>query len=252
MPRYLTRRLLGIHFLGFLALATCIALAAWQWDRAHIAPTQTSIKELVPFEKLSPLRDFLPLASVGAKTKVSGTWQPGERILLPERIPDGPGLVNPNPDEIVVKEFVGPIGFWVVDILELADGSSLGVVRGFTTDPKSVPAATGTSEVLGVLQPSEDAPDVHLVNELQLLTTNMITAKAKTIAHDGYLVANVGDGGLTTVVPIMAPSTTSKLHLRNVIYTFNWLIFGLIVFAMWIQIVRDELGSNALLENRGN
>jgi cytochrome oxidase assembly protein ShyY1 len=242
----------GIHFLGFLALASCIALAAWQWDRAHMAPNATSVKESVPFEKLSPLRDFLPLASVGAETKVAGTWQPGERILLPNRIANGPSLVNPNPSETASYGFVDPVGFWVVDILELADGSSLGVVRGFTTDPKLVPDANGRTEISGVLQPSEDAPDVHLVNDLQLLTTNMITEKAKTIAHDGYLVASIGDGGLTTVVPIMAPSTTTKLHIRNVIYTFNWLIFGLIVFAMWFQVIRDELESNALLENEGN
>jgi cytochrome oxidase assembly protein ShyY1 len=252
MSRYLTRKMIGIHFLGFLALASCLALAAWQWDRAHMAQSPTSSQESVPFEKLSPLRDFLPLSSVGAKTKVSGIWQPGERILLPERIPNGPSLVNPNPDKIVFKEFVAPIGFWVVDILELADGSSVGVVRGFTTDPKSTPAAVGRAEVSGVLQPSEDAPDVHLVNKLQLLTTNMITAKAKTIAHDGYLVANAGDGDLTPVVPIVAPSHKSKLHVRNVIYTFNWLIFGLIVLAMWRQIVRDELESTTLLENRRN
>lgn len=244
MSRYFSRGLLGIHFLGVLAFSACIALALWQWDRAHVATTTTTIPESVSFEELSPLRDFLPAGSVGVETTVSGIWQPDERILMPERIADGQGMVNPNPEQEAIAEFVEPIGYWVVDILELNDGSSLGVVRGFTAEPDSFPLATGSDEITGVMQPSENAPGVHLVNDIPLLTTELITENARTIAHDGYFVSSTFVPGLDQVTPILDKPVDSGLHVRNVIYTFNWLIFAAIVLFMWARIARDELAES--------
>lgn len=241
MARYFSRALLGIHFLGVLAFATCIALAMWQWDRAHVTSPVSVSSELVPFEELSPLRDFLPAASVGVKTSVNGTWQPDERIIMPERVGDGPVMVNPNPEQSAIVEFVGPIGAWVVDVLELSDGSSLGVVRGFTENPESFPLATGSAELTGVMQPSENAPGVHLVNDIPLLTTELITENARTIAHDGYFVSSTIVDGLDLVTPILDKPVESGLHVRNVVYTFNWLIFAGIVLFMWARIARDKL-----------
>lgn len=249
MSRYFSRSLLGIHLLGVLAVAACIFLAAWQWDRAHISRSEAIPSESFTFEKLSPLRDFLPASSVGVKTTVRGTWQPDERIVMGERIADGPGMINPTPEQNVIAEFVSPIGSWVVDVLELEDGSSLGVVRGFTENPESVPLATGPAQLNGVMQPSEDAPGVHLVNQIPLLTTELITANARTIAHDGYFVSSTIESGLELVKPILDRPVDSGLNVRNVVYTFNWLIFAVIVMFMWVRIVRDHLADSAASES---
>lgn len=241
MRRYFSRNLLGIHLLGVLAVAACLALALWQWNRAHVSKIQTAPTEAMQFEDLSPLRDFLPAASVGVPTSVSGSWQPDERILMGERVADGPTMVNQTPNQEVIAELVGPVGFWVVDILELADGSSLGVVRGFAQDPNQIPLASGSVELQGVMQPSENAPGIHLVNNIPLLTTELITANARTIAHDGYLVSSTAADQLDLVKPILDKPVETGLNVRNVIYTVNWLIFAGIVLFMWLRVIRDEL-----------
>ena len=182
MNRYFSRRLLTIHFLGTASVIACLAFANWQWNRAqvYVPPVTAAVRT---FEELSPLRDYLPASSVGVPTSVTGTWQPDERILLWERVSDGKSLVNPDPETELLVEWVGPIGFWVVDILELADESSLGVVRGFTETPDDIAIAEGEATVTGVMQPSEDVPGLKLVNNIELLTTDLIVKNSKTIAQ---------------------------------------------------------------------
>jgi cytochrome oxidase assembly protein ShyY1 len=203
MSRYLTLRLIAIHILGALAVAACLVLAAWQWDRAHIQTSSTNT-EVKTFAELSPLRDYLPVESVAMPTSVTGTWQPDERILMPERVSNGPEMVNPDPASEVIMEWATPIGFWVVDIMELDDGSSLGVVRGFTTAVDDLPLVQGVETVSGVMQPSEDVPGLKLVHGIKPLTTAMIVENSRTIAHDGYLVSTSEFTDLELVTPIFA------------------------------------------------
>ena len=251
MSRYLTLRLFAIHALGTLAVAACLILAAWQWDRAHIQTASTST-EVKTFAELSPLRDYLPVSSVAMPTSVTGTWQPDERILMPERISNGPDMVNPDPASEVILEWAIPIGYWVVDIMELDDGSSLGVVRGFTTAVEDIPTANGVETITGVMQPSEDFPGLKLVNGIKPLTTAMIVANARTIAHDGYLVATSKSAELELVTPIFTEPISQGLNWRNVMYTFNWILFAVIVCFMWIRVARDEVQLAQIAKNHAD
>jgi cytochrome oxidase assembly protein ShyY1 len=239
MKRHFSIRLLAIHTLGAFSFFACVGLAYWQWDRAqaYVPPESATAPS---FEELSPLRDYLPASSVGVPTSVTGTWQPDERILMPNRVIDGKTMVNPDPETEVIAEFVGPIGYWVVDIMELADESSLGVVRGFTETPEQLSLASGTETVTGVMQPSEDVPGLKLVNNIEPLTTYLIVENSRTIAHDGYLVATSNSESLTPVSPIFSEPVVKGLNWQNVAYTFNWLFFAGIVAMMWVRVARDE------------
>ena len=240
MKRHFTARLITTHALGLLSVLTCLVLANWQWERAQVyVAKNTSVQK--SFAELSPLRDYLPISSVGVTTKVSGTWQPTERIVLPGRIANGPGMVIKDPEQKVTAELVDPIGSWILDILELADGSSLGVVRGFTENPQQIPLATGDQTISGVMQPSEDVPGLELVNGIIRLTTNIIVENSRTIAHDGYLVADTNSPGLIAVQPIFKEPPVQGLNWRNVAYTFNWIFFAVIVGLMWVRVAKDEL-----------
>ena len=240
MNRYFSLRLLAIHVLGAFSVAACLGLAYWQWDRAQAYVPPASATALT-FEELSPLRDYLPASSVGVPTSVTGTWQPDERILMPERVIDGKSMVNPDPEIEVISEFVEPIGFWIVDIMELADESSLAVVRGFTETPDQIALANGEATVAGVMQPSEDVPGLELVNDIKPLTTDLIVENSRTIAHDGYLVATSTSESLLPVSPIFTEPVVKGLNWRNVAYTFNWVFFAGIVAMMWVRVARDEL-----------
>lgn len=240
--------------LGAFSVAACIALAYWQWDRAQsYVPLETSTSK--SFEELSPLRDYLPASSVGVQTSVTGTWQPDDRILMPGRVIDGKSMVNKNPENIEVVTLAGPVGYWIVDIMELPDGSSLGVVRGFTQSPDQIELASGTETISGAMQPSEDVPGLELVNDIAPLTTDLIVENSRTIAHDGYLVATSETEFLALVKPIFTEPVVGGLNWRNVVYTFNWVFFAGIVALMWVRVARDELEfaeiarSNADLEH---
>ena len=215
-------------------------MAYWQWDRAqaYVPPANATAPS---FEELSPLRDYLPASSVAVPTSVTGTWQPDERILMPERVVNGKSMVNPDPETEVIAEFAPPIGYWVVDIMELSDESSLGVVRGFTETPDQVALASGMETVTGVMQPSEDVPGLKLVNGIEPLTTDLIVENSRTIAHDGYLVATSKSDSLVLVSPIFTEAVVKGLNWQNVAYTFNWLFFAGIVAMMWVRVARDEL-----------
>ena len=240
--------------LGAFSVAACIALAYWQWDRAQsYVPLETSTSK--SFEELSPLRDYLPASSVGVKTSVTGTWQPDDRILMPGRVIDGKSMVNTNPENSEVITLASPVGYWIVDIMELPDGSSLGVVRGFTQSPDQIELASGTETISGAMQPSEDVPGLELVNDIAPLTTELIVENSRTIAHDGYLVATSETEFLALVKPIFTEPLVGGLNWRNVVYTFNWVFFAGIVALMWVRVARDELEfaeiarSNADLEH---
>ena len=240
MKRYFSIRLLAIHAFGAFSFAACVGLAYWQWERAqaYVPPESATV---LTFEELSPLRDYLPASSVGVPTSVTGTWQSEDRILMPERVVDGKSMVNPDPETEVIVEWAVPVGYWVVDILELADGSSVGVVRGFTESPEQIEPATGDETVSGVMQPSEDVPGLKLVNGIVPLTTKLIVENSRTIAHDGYLVATSKSELLIPVSPIFSEPVVKGLNWQNVAYTFNWLFFAGIVGMMWIRVARDEL-----------
>lgn len=240
MTRHFSIRLLAIHALGAFSLIACVGLAYWQWDRAQAyVPPETAT--VLSFEELSPLRDYLPASSVGVPTSITGTWQSDKRILMPERVADGQSMVSPDPDSEVLVSWAVPVGYWVVDIMELADESSVGVVRGFTETPDQITQASGMETVAGVMQPSEDVPGLKLVNGIEPLTTNLIVENSKTIAHDGYLVATSPSESLVPVSPIFSEPVVKGLNWQNVAYTFNWLFFAGIVAMMWVRVARDEL-----------
>lgn len=239
MTRHFSIRLLAIHALGAFSLIACVGLAYWQWDRAQAyVPPETATA--LSFEELSPLRDYLPASSVGVPTSVTGTWQPDERILMPNRVVDGKSMVSPDPESEVWVSWAVPVGYWVVDIMELADESSVGVVRGFTETPEQIALASGVETVAGVMQPSEDVPGLKLVNGIEPLTTNLIVENSRTIAHDGYLVATSPSESLVPVSPIFSEPVVKGLNWQNVAYTFNWLFFAGIVAMMWVRVARDE------------
>jgi hypothetical protein len=160
---------------------------------------------------------------------------------MPERVVDGKAMVNPDPETELQVQWQTPVGYWVVDIMELADESSVGVVRGFTESPDQIALASGIETVSGVMQPSEDVPGLKLVNDIKPLTTYLIVENSRTIAHDGYLVATSRTDSLTPVSPIFSEPVVKGLNWQNVAYTFNWLFFAGIVAMMWVRVARDEL-----------
>jgi len=235
---YFQRRLLLIHVIGLALIASCLLLSHWQWNRAHYARQAVPVSKPVAFEKLSSPRDFLPPSSVGQLTQVSGTWQTGSQVLLPSRPIDGRKLLQGSQPALQTD-----LGNWVLELLRLKDGTSVGVIRGWHSATDRFPSASGSASLRGVVQPAEDAPNSAAVIASPLITTKFLLSHANTDIRDGFIVETSIQNGLTQVIPSRAAFTETGLRTLNVFYTFNWIFFALLILLIWIRIVRDEVSS---------
>ena len=197
------------------------------------------LNKVVSFENLSSPRDYLPPSSIGTKTIAIGTWQPAGRFYLSKRPVDGRLLID-TPGHVSQLQHVS-VGTWVVDLLNLKDGTSVAVVRGWTSGATYPVPATGLRQVTGIVQPAEDAPGVSFVSTPEQLTTALVLKHSTTNIRDGFIVASSPAPGLINVVPSRGPLTSNGLHWRNVVYTINWIFFAILAFFMWIRVVREEV-----------
>jgi cytochrome oxidase assembly protein ShyY1 len=226
-------RMISIHVLGIASIVTCLFLSQWQWDRAHVPNSGNTDVRSGDFAELSPRHEYLPIGSIGVKTEVVGTWLGAQTFLMPNRFENGSDLVK--------TDAASPDCDWVVTPLQLSDQSVIAVVRGCTQDGSRIEKIAGPAKVFGVLQPSENSDVVAIKPGIEPLTTELVVSETDLSAHDGYLVMSEPTSGLAKVTPILTSSPKIPLHWRNVFYTFNWIFFALVVFAMWLRAVRDEL-----------
>jgi hypothetical protein len=195
------------------------------------------------------LRDYLPPTSVGVPTKVKGTWQENSRIEFTQRPADGTKLIKSTQSMELNQELLGA---WVLDVLILQDGSSLAVVSGWTQKSKTAPAFSGTVELNGVMQPSEDALSISLTDLPSYITTKEVLKISNSTMHDGYFISTTQIPGFEVIKPILPKPVETQLQWRNVIYTFNWIIFGIIIFGMWWRIIQDEVKFQTKEQNDRN
>ena len=240
--RYFSLKLCGIHLAALALVGTCIYLSVWQWDRAHIQSQTEQVSESVPLNELSPLRDYLPVKSIGRKIVAAGSFVEGSQHVYWHRPVDGKELRQTTSRV--------PDSGWLVAVFECQDRSQIGVVLGATQNPELRINLTELKSVTGFLQPSEDSPNLGIValanKSMTPLTLDNLRSmnRATGILHDGYVVlAQSPSDDIQTVRPIFTESVHSGLHWRNVIYTFNWLFFALIICAMWWRIIQDEVQS---------
>lgn len=231
MSPYLTRRMLAIHVLGFLAVLVCVAGAWWQWERAHTVRA-SDIREL-DFASASPARQFLPLTSIAMRTAVSGRWIEGWRLTV-SRPADG---------RDAIADTSAPVCPWIVDALALPDGTAVAVVRG--CGGPDFPAAAGAVSISGLLQPSEDSGLTGLPQAQQVISTSALVAQLGVTMHDGYLIQEPAATGLASIGPLLPVPVKVPLHWRNVVYVFNWIAFALIISVMWVRVVADEARDRA-------
>jgi len=236
--KYFSPRLIAIHLIAVLIIVICGLFAQWQWNRAHFTRINSAPHQVVPFENLSVAKDFLPVSSIGAQTVAQGTWQPSSRFVLTNRPRDGRLLLDTEENR---KQLANePRGTWVVDLLSLKDGTSVAVVRGWTDTKKIPDQTTAVATVTGVVQPAEDAPGVDFIELPEQLTTKLVLEHSASDVRDGFIVDSSAPTEFNSVTPTREPVTSNGLHWRNVVYTFNWIFFGILTILMWWRIINEE------------
>jgi cytochrome oxidase assembly protein ShyY1 len=152
----------------------------------------------------------------------------------------------------------GRTGVWAVTPVVTSTGSAIPVVRGWTTSPQAAPTApTGAAALVGLLQPSDDTGDEDMSahgDVIPELSTTALLPRASYDLYSGYVVATnrdlpsggtatTGMSGLSAVTPAHLPGADASSGLRNLLYAFQWWIFGgFAAFVWWRWLQEDVLG----------
>ena len=234
-PPVLTPQAVGITVVAALAVAVCVVLGVWQWNRGNVVVTEPPAGQpVVAVERVvtaagadDPARSVLSGDEVGRRVEVTGTFDPAVDLLVAGR------------------PLQGRDGSWAVGVVELPDGSGVPVVRGWVPQGQPAPALpVGPVDLEGVVQPPESsdlAPSSAALPQGQV----RIVSAADLVNRVDYPVANAyvtqtsPQAGLVAV-PAADPGQAERhLDLRNLAYAAQWWVFAAFAIAVWIRALRD-------------
>lgn len=243
----LSPRLWGVHLLALVLVGTAGALGWWQiesWQERRAAEA-VDLSELVPrplAEVMGP-DDAFPGDGVGQPVVVEGSWLPDATLYVAGR------------------EREGEIGFWAVTPLAVGgtDGGALPIVRGWTPTVAQAPAPpTGTAELVAYLQPGEGTgavdddpgddviPQLRIADAIQYVDQDLYggyAVVAQQVAPGDWPVGasatNPGTTGLLDPDIAQVPGAGTFTALRNLLYGFEWWVFGGFAAFVWWRYVRD-------------
>jgi cytochrome oxidase assembly protein ShyY1 len=226
-PRYW-----GVHLLMVLAVAASVALGLWQYD-AWGAGRAAEARDLSgatprPLDQVMGGDDPFPGQDLGRPVSFRGEWLGAGTLYVADRQLDGKR------------------GYWVVTPV-LVGNSAMPVVRGWSAKPKA-PVPTGDVQVEGWLQASEgsgatdDDPQDDVIPEMRIAS---IVEHVDADLYGAYVVARTSipqsDQDLSPVTPASVPEVSSSTHLRNLLYAFQWWIFGGFSIYIWVRWCRDTM-----------
>ena len=226
MPTLLHPRHWGAHLLMVVAVAVAVLLGIWQlhvWQAARESEARDlSNARPLPLSKVMGGDDAFPGRYLGQPVSMSGTWLPEGTLYVADRSLDGTR------------------GYWVMTPVLVGD-SAMPVVRGWTRTP-SAPTPSGTAEVTGWLQASEGAgvpdadPHDDVIPEMRVAS---IVEHVDADLYSGFVVERGTDGTLSQVTPDSIPEVSNTTSLRNLLYAFQWWIFGGLAIFIWVRWCRD-------------
>lgn len=248
-PPTLREVMLRPQWIGMLLL--CLAVAAafawlgqWQLGRAidTSPPPPGSTEEVRPLADVAAPGEYLPEPLVGQRVQASGTWVPGDFLVVQSRFNDGAE------------------GYWVTGQLRLAgteEPTSIAVALGWAATAQeaqdairrlesdaSAPGAAPV-EVTGRLI-SDEGPVLPRKDEDPRTMTRMSPAALLGQWQDieglnvyrPYLASSAPFGGLAAISS-PAPAESQGVNWLNVFYAVEWAVFAGFAFYLWYRLARD-------------
>ena len=231
LPLLRTRRWLGFTALVVFAIAAFGLLSAWQWSRAE----QHRVERLELLAAQSrvatalPVNDDLHTLAPWQHVTLTGTFRPHSTVLARLRYHEGRH------------------GFWVLGALDLADGRTVWVSRGWipadgpaTSVPASPDLPVGEVTLIGAWQSYEDVPADRQSGMPAGMVAGIeprVLSEATTIDSDipGYVQAVRPDD--PALQPVVAPQVDEG---RNISYAVQWLLFAVVAVIGWWTFLRRE------------
>ncbi len=218
--------------LGAAALALVLVgiagwLGMWQYDawQAHRDAEARDLTDVtaVPLTDVMGSDDPFPGQDVGRPVEMSGEWIDGGFWVQDRTLGDRDG-------------------YWAVAPLQVGEAAVL-VVRGWAAQPDAdLLAATGEADVTGWLQapegslvtdddPSDDVfPEIRVADAVQRVDVDLYSA---------YAVSESPADGLQPAELAALPSPSRFTGVRNLLYAFEWWVFGAFAAFIWWRWRRD-------------
>ena len=218
---------LGAGALALVLVGLAGWLGVWQYD-AYQAQRTAEARDLTEADPVA-LTDVMgnddpfPAPDIGRPVEVDGEWIPGGFWVAD-------------------REQGGTEGYWAVDPLQVGEDAVL-VVRGWAPEPSDeLLAASGPAELTGWLQPPEGNlavdddptddvfPEIRVADAIQRVDVDLYSA---------YVVDQQAGPGLEPAELASLPSPGRFTGLRNLLYAFEWWIFGAFAAFIWWRWRRD-------------
>ncbi|NAZ77411.1 SURF1 family protein [Kineococcus sp. T13] len=220
---------------ALLVVAVCVSLGLWQWSRGHVVvdvPPATrpvaAVEQVVDAGAAAgSARAVLSRDEVGARVRVSGTFDPAVDLLVPAR------------------PLQGRQGSWVLGVVRLADGSGLPVVRGWVPEGAAAPAPpAGPVELSGVVQPPEGsdvAPSTAALpaGQVWFVSAADLVNRVDYPVANAYVTDTAPAAGLRAVPPADPGEARRRLDWGNIAYAAQWWVFAVFAVVVWGRAVRD-------------
>jgi len=237
----LTPRYAALVLVALLLASAFVALSLWQYQRAQTTSTGSSPLDLAPIPLSNVILPLTPVpdGDVGRPVSISGHFDAGPQLLVPDRTPRG---IPTGPDD-------RPVGVWVVAPLSIDGGTVVPVVRGWAPDAESAPTPpTGPVSITGRLYPSESSalrdPNVTTMppGEVDIVSAAELVSLWSGDLIDGFVTVEQQSPASPELRPVRVPvqTTTHGLHWRNAVYAFQWFCFAAFALFFAARVVRDE------------
>ncbi|WP_164233171.1 SURF1 family protein [Microbacterium hydrocarbonoxydans] len=230
------------RWIGMLLLCLVVAgvfawLGQWQLGRA----IETDPPPPGATEKVRPLSDvvapgeYLPEPLVGQRVETTGSWIPGDFIVVSSRFNDD------------VQ------GYWVTGQLRVAESTSIAVAIGWAPDRETADAAVEaldadadgsevsvTGRIISDEGPS--APPRDDPGRLDRMSPAALLSRWHDVdqldVYRPYLASATASAGLVDISS-PAPEEQSPVNWLNIFYAAEWAIFAGFAFYLWYRLARD-------------
>ena len=233
------RRWVGFTLFVLGILVLCLFASRWQWQRYQVRLAENDRLDAALTAQAAPVEELLRAQPAGAEADLppalewrtvtaTGTFDSAAEVAVRRRPLDGRN------------------GFWIVTPL-VTDSGVLLVNRGWTpaqgdaTTTPDVPAApAGEVTVTGRLRPAEATSPTEIPPPGQAWATDPkeLVPPTQGLRYDAYLQMRssspAADAELTTL------SEPGHRGVNNLVYSVQWLIFGVVGLFGWWRLIRVE------------
>lgn len=234
------RRWLGFtaFILGMLVL--CVILARWQWSRYQYRLGENDRLDAALSAPAVPVDELLDAAPAGSET----TALPPE---LEWRAVTATGTFDEAGETAVRRRPLdGRNGFWIVTPLVTESGVLL-VNRGWTpagsdatAAPDVPPPPSGQVTVTGRLRPAEatEPTDAPPPGQAWAADPEVLVTPADALRFNAY--AELTSSTPAADAELKSLPVPGHRGLNNLVYSVQWLLFGLVGIIGWWRLIRGE------------